>query len=45
MRKASRAPRLEAKLTMSKPQARPKMAPAASVMTAAPGNEKAVTVT
>ncbi len=44
-RKASVAPRLEANDTSSVPHHSPKMAPPASVMMAAPGNESAVAAT
>ncbi len=43
-RNAAVAPSEEAKLTMIVPVARPKSAPPARVMTAAPGRERAVTI-
>jgi hypothetical protein len=44
-RNAAVAPRLEANDTSTVPQSRPKMAPATSVMIAAPGSESPVTAT
>ena len=45
MRKASVAPIVEAKDTSTVPASRPKTAPPASVMIAAPGSDSAVTAT
>ena len=45
IRKASVAPNVEANDTITVPHTSPKMAPAASVMTVAPGKESAVTAT
>ena len=42
---ASVAPMLEANDTITVPQSRPKMAPAAKVMIAAPGRDRPVTAT
>ncbi len=44
-RKASVAPIVEAKETMTVPQSRPKTAPPASVRMAAPGSDSPVTAT
>ena len=44
-RKASVAPIVEAKETITVPQTRPKIAPIARVITAAPGSDSAVTAT
>jgi hypothetical protein len=44
-RKARVAPMVDAKDTISSPQPRPNRAPPASVITAAPGSDSAVTTT
>ena len=45
IKKANVAPMLDANDTITVPQPRPKMAPPASVMMAAPGSDKAVAAT